>query len=149
MLNASTILEGFAMKRSILSVSVVMVLVALASLAAGTQLQAQEPMPQIAGSVWEGTENRDGTPGRLILGFHISGKVLICDRISNPNDAKTFILGTWTQNGNEVEIRLRDAVYRGRINGRIFSGNAEFTVGPQQAWAFTVIFVPAPNRTSR
>jgi len=133
------------MKRSILSVSVVVVVLGLAGFAMGTRLHAQEAMPQLAGSVWTGTENRDGIAGRLMLGFNANGKVFICDRISNPNDVKTFIVGSWTQNGHEVEIRLRDAVYRGRINGRIFSGSAQFTEGQQQTWAFTVVFVPAPN----
>jgi len=98
MLNASTILEGFAMKRSILSVPVVMVLVGLASLAPGTRLQAQEPMPQITGSVWEGTENRDGTPGRLILGAsgtHFSYRLR--NNKTNPGPTITSCHAVWQQ----------------------------------------------------
>ena len=58
----------------------------------------------------------------LIFGFNADGTVRMADANTKPNDPRTFIQGHYTQNGNQVEIRFSNCVYRGQINGQVMTG---------------------------
>lgn len=130
------------MKRSCLKVSVVMILAGLAGFVAVQRSQAQEPSANVAGTVWMGGENLNGKLGPLGFVFAQGGTVLMCDRSSNPKELRTYVRGTWTQNGGEIEIRFGNCVYRGRMEGGVLAGTAQSAT---QTWAFAVKYEPPQN----
>lgn len=97
----------------------------------------QRMPPSVARTVWEGRETLPGF-GDLCFGFMPDGTALMCDAKANPRDPNTYTRGTWSQNGDQVQIRIRNCVYIGRITGRLMSGRAQFLGGTRQSWGFLV-----------
>lgn len=80
--------------------------------------------------------------GKLGFIFQANGEVLMIDEATRPNDPKTVIHGTYTQNGDQVEIRFTNCIYVGTITNGVLSGTARFTVGNQRSWNFQLRFLP-------
>src|SRR5947209_8514212 len=109
------------MKRTSMKLCVAALWCGVAAVLTATQAQAQGlaqglAAPNLAGSVWFGSEDLNGAPGVLGFGFNASGEVGMLDRSTkNPSDPTSLVRGTWYQNGSEIEIRFGNCIYRGRI----------------------------------
>jgi hypothetical protein len=118
---------------------------ALAVLALGLAplnvVRAQDVMApaKLGGTVWAGSETLNGF-GDLVFGFRPDGTAFMCDARSDPNDAKTYVRGTWSRNGTRVTIRFDDCVYQGRLNGTALAGTGRLNNG--QTWTFQVRYQP-------
>lgn len=94
-----------------------------------------QPVPnpgvvKLAGTSWTGTESLQNF-GKLTFQFAAGGKATMIDTAGVSN-------GTWTQNGNQVNIQFFNGkvTYSGVLNGNAISGNASNTAGAK--WTFKV-----------
>jgi hypothetical protein len=113
---------------SSLSISDSLVLVFAVKSVAGSGSETPET---VAGLTGVGSETLAGS-GKLTFRFHEDGSAV---RI----DARNEVNGWWSANGQEVTIRFRSCIYRGRLQGRELSGTAMFLgaeAGPP--WSFHV-----------
>jgi hypothetical protein len=85
----------------------------------------------LANTVWSGSENLSGY-GQLSFEFLPNGKVLMSDALT-PKRGK--VNGTYVQQGAQVTVQFKDAVYVGTINGQGMSGSAKMG---NQSWAFSL-----------
>jgi hypothetical protein len=108
-------------------------------LAAANQAQAQARVGGVANTVWLGTETAPGFD-LVAFGLEGDGTAFMYDVKRKALDPKTYVKGSWTQNGDTVQIRFRDCVYTGRITGDILAGSAQFTSGSRagEVWTFSV-----------
>lgn len=85
----------------------------------------------ITNTTWRGNENLPGF-GALTFEFKPKGQAIM-------RDAHGTVKGTWTKNGQNVNIRFSNCEYRGVINGDTMTGSAhgqQMMMG--QVWQFTV-----------
>jgi hypothetical protein len=88
----------------------------------------------LPGSEWTGEENLQGF-GKLTFRFLDEEKVLMID-------AQSQVQGSYTLNGQSVQIQFRNCVYEGTIQDNVLSGSARFTQGQSNgvSWTFSVQF---------
>src|SRR5262249_38784383 len=119
------------------------------ALFAASAVQAQAPAPAtVADMIFAGTEDCYKVGGKLGFLFKANGKAFMVDETTR--DPSYILGGTWTQTGNQVEIRFGNCVYRGQLNGTALTGTDEFTkpgqfaAGNQRSWPFRLQGVSAP-----
>ncbi|MBI2807884.1 MAG: hypothetical protein HYX68_23115 [Planctomycetes bacterium] len=92
----------------------------------------QQKAVTVPGSMWGGSEQINNT-GRLAFGLGKDGRAVMLD-------ANSIVKGTWARHGDDIVIRFDNCVYRGKIQGNVFSGRGTFTTGTQAgvSWTFRV-----------
>jgi len=90
--------------------------------------------------VYDGTARRQGLrPGsEELAGFGQLTFIFQNDGSAMMIDAQSRVRGSWSQNNEDVTIRLSNCVYHGRIQGGQLSGSAHYLEGQQAGWTFAV-----------